>query len=403
LCFLNTHIAPIQNSHVIGAELLLIVLAILVCAREAQARDLVILLLIVVYTVALALIRAHVSTDGTIDLKTTRDFLIPVIFFMLGRSTNDIRFADRLVYAATLLVLAFAIFEYLFVDSYLKLLGVVDYYVARGSLDPLKPSLQWAGGLMLNGIRPEELGGRALLPFFGDHRVSSLFLESISLGNFGSLIIFWGIARSRMQRQLYFWLIVAGIALIVLSDSRFNASFLAIGILILLLSPRITTPAVLAMPFVALFGLNMIAADVGSRDVPFLEGQSLFDRLVYSGRVLANFDAYNWLGIAASRADTLDAGYAYVVSSVGLLGLAAFWFWFMSLEGRSRYFYAFRNTSAAYFAALFCVSTSAFTIKTGALLWFLIGTLSLAKDQERLVPRARQRKPKPVLETAPID
>ena len=103
---------------------------------------------------------------------------------------------------------------------------------------------------MLSGIRPEDQGGRALLPFFGDHRVSSLFLEPIGLGNFGCLVVFWAIARSKMEHQLRFWSIAAGIALIILSDGRFNASFLGLGILILLISPRITTPAVLAMPFV---------------------------------------------------------------------------------------------------------------------------------------------------------
>jgi len=42
------------------------------------------------------------------------------------------------------------------------------------------------------------------------------------------------------------------------------------------------------------------------------------------------------LGIETSRAPTADAGYAYVISNLGLLGFAAFWIWFMSLGGRSR-------------------------------------------------------------------
>ena len=378
LCLMNTHITPINNSHVIGSEILVITIALLACHRTIEPQYVLIITSIVIYTVILALIRISILPDGGIDLKIARDFLIPVIFFVLGKSVNNVRAADTIVYVATALMLAFALLEYCFVDWYLKVFSIVDYYVARGSLDPLKPSLQWAGGLMLNGIRPEELGGRALLPFFGDHRVSSLFLESISLGNFGALVVFWAIARSRMEHQLRFWSIAAGLALIILSDSRFNASFLAFGILILLLNPRITTPAILAMPFVAIAGLCLFA---GPRDVPFLEGQSLRDRLLYSCQVLLDFDIWNWLGLATTRADTLDAGYAYVVTNIGLMGFAAFWFWFLSLGGRSRYFYAFRNTSAAYFAVLFCISTSVFTIKTGALLWFLIGTLSVARDR----------------------
>jgi putative polymerase len=135
------------------------------------------------------------------------------------------------------------------------------------------------------------------------------------------------------------------------------------------------------MPFVLIFGLYL-AAIAAPQDSPIIEGLSFQDRLLYSGRVLLDFDLYNWLGIEAYRIPTFDSGYAYVISNVGLLGLAAFWFWFMSLGGSSRYFYAFRNTSAAYFAALFCVSASQLTIKTAALLWFLMGALSVVRQAQ---------------------
>jgi putative polymerase len=129
-----------------------------------------------------------------------------------------------------------------------------------------------------------------------------------------------------------------------------------------------------------------------AQDFPYLDGLSLQDRLLYSGRVLLDFDIFNWLGIEASRGQTFDAGYAYVISNVGLIGFALFWLWFMSLSGRSRYLYAFRNTSAAYFAALFCISASQFTIKTAALLWFLMGVLSVARDASERT-HARQQVP----------
>ena len=94
----------------------------------------------------------------------------------------------------------FALFEYFFLDTYLKVFSITDYYVARGTLDAADPSLQWANGLMMSGMRPPDQG-RELLPFLGDHRVSSLFLEPIGLGNFGCLVVFWAIARSKMERQ----------------------------------------------------------------------------------------------------------------------------------------------------------------------------------------------------------
>jgi putative polymerase len=381
LCFINTHVAPIHNSYVVGSEAAIIAMALLACSRTIDGKYVTIIAAVITYTAALALIRSQLSPQAGFNLKISRDFLIPITFLLLGRSGDTIKIADRTVYVATAVVLLFGLFEYFSIDTYLKLFAITDYYVARGTLDASDPSLQWASGLMVSGIRPTEQG-RELLAFLGGHRVSSLFLEPIGLGNFGCLVAFWAIARSRMEQRLRLWSILAGIALIVLSDTRFNAAFLCVGVLILLVSPRITTPAIVALPFVLIFGLLLTAATAGPQEVPFLDGLALRDRLLYSGRVLLDFDLYNWLGIEASRAQTFDAGYAYVISNAGLIGLAAFWFWFMSLGGRSRSFYAFRNANAAYFAVLFCISASQFTIKTAALLWFLMGALSVARDGE---------------------
>ena len=81
--------------------------------------------------------------------------MIPVVFLVLGKAVNDIRAADRIVYIATALILAFALFEYFFLDAFLKVFGVIEYYVARGTIDASNPNLQGANGLMLNGIRPD--------------------------------------------------------------------------------------------------------------------------------------------------------------------------------------------------------------------------------------------------------
>jgi putative polymerase len=113
--------------------------------------------------------------------------------------------------------------------------------------------------------------------------------------------------------------------------------------------------------------------------IPMVEGREAYDRLLYSGRVLYDFDVYNWLGLAVSRAQTFDSGYGYVVSNIGIIGFAALWVLFMSLQGSNRFFYAFRNVLAVYFAALLCISASQFTIKIAALLWFLLGVLSVVK------------------------
>jgi putative polymerase len=98
-----------------------------------------------------------------------------------------------------------------------------------------------------------------------------------------------------------------------------------------------------------------------------------------------DLDILGWMGVTAPPY-TLDTGYAYVLSGIGLIGLTVAWCWFMSLKGNSRYFYAFRNTIAAYFAALLCVSQAQLTIKTAALLWFLLGVLSVTSEARGVKP-----------------
>ena len=78
----------------------------------------------------------------------------------------------------------------------------------------------------------------------------------------------------------------------------------------------------------------------------------------------------------------MDAGYAYVLSNAGIIGFAALWILFMSLEGSNRYFYAFRNVIAVYLAALFCISASQFTISSARSCGSCWGCFPLARSND---------------------
>jgi len=218
-----------------------------------------------------------------------------------------------------------------------------------------------------------------LLSFLGDHRVSSIFLEPITLGNFGTWVTLWALVRSRMEGRLYIWCALSGLALLVLSDTRFDAYFLALAVVILMVPHRITTPLVAVLPFIVIIALTLLGASGDHYNgLPALSGRDAYDRLLYSGGFLFDFDIFSWFGLE-SRPYTEDSGYAYVISHVGIIGFAVLWILFMSLEGSSRYFFSLRNVAGLYFVALSCISTSYFTIKMAALLWFLLGVLSCAK------------------------
>jgi putative polymerase len=105
----------------------------------------------------------------------------------------------------------------------------------------------------------------------------------------------------------------------------------------------------------------------------------------------------NWLGLSAPGFITSDSGYAYALSGFGIVGIALFWIALMLLKGADHPFYLARDLSGAYFAILLCISNSPFTIKTGALLWFLVGVVS---QNRRVIidaviePMPADRKPK---------
>jgi putative polymerase len=389
LSFINAHVTGVNAHFVELSEVFIIGTSIILGYRSFNLGYLIFIAMII-YTLDLTLFRAIVSPEAGIDVKIVRDFMIPFSFFFLGLRISKLETADSIVFKATALVLCVALFEYFFLPTYLKIFEVIQYYIARGTIQDTTHALEVSKGLMVSGLRPATQG-RALLPFLGDHRVSSLFLEPNSLGNYGCIVAMWVIVRSRMTRQLYFWSLMAAIALIILSDTRFDAGFLVVGLLMIFLPSSVGTRIAFILPIVAMSVLVSLAITSGNSSDQ-ITGLGLYPRLVYSGHVLLDFDLLNWLGTRVSRLQTFDAGYAYVISNAGVIGFALFWWVFVSLKGSNRYFYGFRNASAAYFAILFCIAESQLTIKTAALHWFLLGALSVATSSEREV-RSRSGPP----------
>ncbi|MEM7191769.1 MAG: hypothetical protein AAF405_02680 [Pseudomonadota bacterium] len=377
LSFLNGHVFPTSASVVMASEALLLLAAGLACRRYLTLSHVYIIALIAGYALALAAARSIATPDTTFDPKSARDLVIPVIFFLLGCAVADIRAADKIVGVVTVVLLGFGLFESFALDAYLETFKVAEYYIARGTLEANAHSLNVSGGLMVSGMRPEEQG-RTLLPFLSGHRISSLFLEPSTLGNYGAIVALWGALRSRITSRFFLWTILGGLVLIVLSDTRMAALLAVVGFIVLMMPPRLTTPAAFALPFVTIVALCLLAAwETPARGVAEVEGLGLYDRLLYSGRVLISFDIFNWFGLSVSKAQTFDSGYGYVISNLGIIGFAVLWAVFMSLKGRNEYFYAFRNVSAVFFAILLCISASMFTIKLAATWWFLLGILSV--------------------------
>jgi putative polymerase len=339
----------------------------------------------VLFLVTLAGIRALFG--GGIDIKPARDLLIPAAFFMLGAAAPDLRQADRVVKAVVAIVIAVGAFEYLFPDLFTRIFNVAGFYIERGTMAATQA--QQSSDLFVSGMRPEgAAGGRGLFPVLGNHRVSSVFLEPISAGNFGIVVFIWALTRSLMERRIFWGLIISAAVIIVMADSRFGANFCALALVLALLPAAIRKIVVAALPAVAIVGLLVLPGLLSTR---YGIDNGFIGRIILSGAILERFDVLNWLGLSAPGFITSDSGYAYALSGFGIVGIALFWIALMLLKGADRPFYLVRDLSGAYFAILLCISNSPFTIKTGALLWFLVGVVS----QNRRVAIGKTIEPMP--------
>lgn len=371
LCFVNTNIFEVSNLHVVGCEFAILALTFSLAYSGSSLAGIYFVIVLVLYVTFLALLRG-INSPGGVDIKIVRDFLIPVAFFWLGK-TISLKDADRIVRWATVAILCFGFFEYFFLDVFLKYFNVIGFYIARGTTANTEAVRLSSGGLMVSGMRPESQG-RELLPWLlGGHRVSSIFLEPSSLGNFGIIVSLWAALRSKVDATPWWGLFLLGVCCIILADTRFAAAFLVVGTLIVFLPAAFGTPLVVAMPFAAVL-LLLVAiapADLSSNDAQ--------GRLAYAALVLTELDFSNWIGLADSALQTFDAGYGYLFSGIGVIGTIALWFCLMSLSGQNPHFYALRNAVGAYLATLFLISQSQMTIKTASLLWLLLGAVAAAR------------------------
>lgn len=381
LCFVNTKIGGVGNGALIGSEIAILGTVLMLSYPAIDYGRFLVVCGILFYIVALAATRTVVHAEP-LGIKPARDLLIPIAFFFFGTRSADIRRADRLVAVAAGIAVAVGIVEYAFPDRFTEVFNIAKFYVDRGAMHAGQSPQ--SSNLFISGMRPDALGGRNLLPFLGEHRVSSVFLEPISAGNFGIILFMWALVRSLARGRMYWGLFAAATIMIVLSDSRFGAMFCILAACIAVLPPAIGAATAMSLPGVALAALIFLPDHLEKMHVI---GNGFVSRLILSGHFIAALDLQNWLGIMTPDFQPFDSGYAYSFIGFGVVGASALWAVFWTIDGRGWQFHTYKNLVAAYYGVLLCVSNSPYTIKTASLLWFLLGALSAARDPALMPPR----------------
>ncbi len=384
LCFINTTLFGVGVNVVIAAEIALISMALgLIWYRGYILYT--ILLLLTAYFFAVMLIRSE------FDPKIARDLLIPIVFFFLGSYLGSFRSADWLVTFLIFLALGVALFEWLALDTYLHYFDVIDYYLARGT-----ERADTAAGLFIHGtdttaglfINGTRFGERTLLPFLGEHRVSGIFLEPVSVGNFGAIAFAWVLLRDRPRIWVFVAKMLAIATILVLADARFGFYLCILTVVIYLAAPFIRPAMLFLIPFLAIIALVTYAG----AHVQETWDNTIAGRFLSAGVSLKTLDPWQALGLRISdffaSGYAGNSGYGYVLVKVGLVGLAAIWALFVYAPVLDRDAWRFKTFIAFYVVFLLTISASLFSIKTAAPLWFLYGTLNNPKRTDWANPSA---------------
>lgn len=357
LCFVNTHAFSIKPIFLMMAEASLLAVVVLNFLRGPVSMPML-SLFVLIFANAFLL----VLFQQYFDPKTIRNLIIPVLMIWLGAQYNHKIAVDTLVKIFAWIVIIVGIFEFVLPEMYSKVFNVINFHISIGRAS--ERALQYAeGGFSLNGTR---YGGRNLLPFLGDHRTSSVFLETVNMGNFGVLLACWGLSKKDIKSGLFF--VVSAFVVSVLADSRFASTLIT-----LLLVLRVTLP-LKWLEIVSYLSPVLILLLCFYLQAPMVN-DDFKGRLGSTGNYLLNFRASEFFGLSNYHYSLfVDQGYAYLFHFTGLLLSLILWISFCRLKVSSIEGRIYKSLIALLIAANLAISgDSIFAFKWVSIMWFLLG------------------------------
>ena len=377
LALMHTHFYRASSLAVAAAEFLIYLACLLVLSKRIRLEFVAIVALVLAYLFLLSIFR------NALEFKGFRDVMIPLLFYWLGRHVADIGYADRILKILVGVVLMFGFFELFFLDQYTRLLDIFSYYVSTGTVT-ISANFISDSALNLNGLRPEGIGRTIFPALLGSHRISSVFLEPVSLGNFAVIVAAWGLSKPRAEYKQMLFFVLSAITLIALSDSRYGLIVVSALIAMRIAVRGHLNVAVIILPLVSIVVLVLIGL--------FFEGNiadNIMGRLSWTGNTLLTFSVEKILGIQGFNIPYGDMGYAYLLSRWGVLLCIALWaaLWMAKMPDERGV--RFRAYAALYISLILTVSgTSFFALKTAGLLWFLVGSCTYPNAKKTLFPHA---------------
>jgi putative polymerase len=363
LAIINGHIVALQRVHVVVAEIAIYAAALSLIIFNADRKMMpwaLLTLFIILSGLLLAL------GNGDFNAKYLRDVLVIPVFVMLGMTYHRATLARPLLILQTIVFLV-GILEAVRPDAYAELFRVLQYYV---NTRDFSESAFWNADstLFLSATRP----GERFFGFVEIHRLSSIFLEPVSLGNYCVII---AIAAMVFWKELTAWtrayLILSTLCILVGCDGRLAAtSILIIVILAPLFNEIPGRWSVIYLPLVLIASAAYVWAF--NQDGT---GDTFGGRLASSLLILSQMDLTGLFGLdAMSSGSAADSGIAYFLLTQSVIGVAVIWLCICLVpDGHDYRSRMYIHAVCVFIPLNLMVSYSFFSIKVAALIWFCYG------------------------------
>lgn len=370
LAAVNGHVTHLSPAAVIAFEAGLVVAAhaIAIARFKPQMTPWYALLLVFATIAALR----GLSTEA-VEVKYLRDVLIIPTFILLGMAFDG-RGLTRTIVALHAIVLAVLFFEAFATEAYSDLFRIEDYYINTRGYDP-KEFYNEQSDLYVSATRPDDRFF-SFLNVLDLHRMSSIFLEPVSLGNYCIVIVVFLCATFKSLGNATRAFLIAGVVVMLLAcDGRLATVSSLLVIAAAMCAPylprgsaAIYLPGVTAAAFtiVAFGGLHAGRDDFAGR-------------IAHTVDLIQRFDLAELLGASNEYlSKAVDSGLAYLILTQSLIGLVVLWLFLTLVPAQKTAEQArFTHGASLYVALTMMVSFSFVSIKTAALLWFIGGALQI--------------------------
>ncbi|WP_194300067.1 polysaccharide polymerase [Acetobacter musti] len=367
LCLISTRGLLYTSSSVVAvAEMLILGAGFFVIRRTISRRIVIITGLSVAYMIGAKLINPALS------LKIIHDFAIAYIFYQVGM-ISGLSQARSAVWITMTLTLAMGVFEMASPVVFGQFFNIWQYYTQKGALSATTINYSqttfFASGDRV-GVKRTFFSS-----LLGPHRVSSIFLEPVSMGNYATIIFAWCLATCRNRRgQRQILLFILSFVCIVLTDSRFGSACCIVMALFRLSPLRGSSLVAFLLPICV---ATLLTVTGSMHEIPGWAPSIMNDdfsgRLLFSGQLMDYWNLPEWFALAPSAVYTADTGYAYIFSNLGIPFALVYLALFAFSKSASRTAAIMKTNISVYFSASLCIGASIFSIKTAALLWLLYG------------------------------